>query len=71
MRDSGTNKDARALYDGVQWPRAPAVQAEGDPLGLVAHPNALDLLWRHHRIVEDVEHLVRAVAEPEFLLIRR
>ena len=48
-----------------------AVDAEGDPAGLVADGDAGDLLRRHHRRVEDVQAAVGAVGQPQLLLVRR
>ena len=48
----------------------PAVEAEGDPAGLIAERDARDLLRRHHRRVEDVQPAVGAVRQPQLLLVR-
>src|SRR5690349_21730456 len=47
------------------------IQAEGDPSGLIPQRNGCDLLRGHPGGVEDVYSAVEAVAEPEFLLVRR
>src|SRR5262245_7128891 len=46
-----------------------AVETEGDPTGLIAYGDRRLLFRRHHGVVEDVHHLVVAVAHPELGLV--
>src|SRR6185436_16833521 len=52
-------------------PRVFAVEAECDPAGLFAELDALDLSRRRHSVVEDVDHFVVPVAQPDLFLSRR
>ena len=66
--------DAFALdvkYFARRRPRVLAIQTEGNPAGLLAQLQAFDLFWRRDGIIEDVHHLVMAIAEPDLFLIRR
>ena len=53
------------------WIRVPAVDAEGDPAGIVAALDAAELLGRHRCRIEVVHAFVEGIADPHFAFVGR